>query len=452
MKIKIKSLLAALLCCSIGVSMTGCNNDQQSAASSESSSAEASKSSTTKVEKLTFATFNAWWNKENLQTGIKMYEEKTGIKIDAQIYPDDQFQNIIMAKLATSDVPDVFAFNCSLKTFGTDQLAPLTGDWVSKLDKDTAVVKGYARTGDDNIYVAPFGPCGFQGIMYNKDVLKKAGVTLPLKTYNEFVQACEKVKNIGVTPIYVPNGDAWPAQILMYGGSNFIAAQNKDFASKMFAHETNYKDSTALVDMLNRIKGFKDKGYINEDLASATVVMAEEAMINDKAAFAPAGNWLYDDYAKNYADQAEKIGMMPFNMGDDASNLGVLKTNSSNGLYIPSASKQMDAAMEFVDFIMSEDVMKAMYDKVPGANELGIDTNGSPWDIEMQGYLDSGDAVQGYMFADAIANVQPGSSFDQGDLAMAGQTLLSGKDPIAVLEELQNDSNKKNKASGLKGW
>ena len=442
-KFNFKVITATFICCTFLLTT--------SAFGFSSSSLKAAASKKTPV-KLTFATFNTWWTTDNLKVAIKLFQEETGNIIDPQIYPDDQFTNIIKTKLATGDVPDLFEYNTSVKDFAPDQLDALQGLWTKKIDLKRAAINGYARVGDKNIYAAPFGPCGFQGMMYNKDVMKKAGVKLPLKTYKEFVAACIAIKKIGVTPLYLPNKDGWTAQIVVYTGSMYIPIKSPFFTRKIYTNKMQYKNEPLMVDMLKRLVDLKTKGYMNTDMASATMAMAEQALAEGKVAMVGGGNWLYADFQKNYADKASSISMTAVNWGDDASTLGVMKSGSGSGLYIPTASKNKTAAREFINFVMSDKVMKAMYEAVPGANDVGVKTKASPWDADMQGLIDNKLAINLDPFMNAIANLKPGSGFEVGDMGSFGQSLFAGKDITKVLEDLYSDGAKKNKAKGIPGF
>ncbi len=454
-KLKKGRLLAlSLLALSVLLAAACGNNEDKNSASSPSASPESSAAAPSETNKapvkLTFATYNAWWNMENLQKAIQMYEEETGNTIDPQIYPDDQFMNVLKAKLATGDVPDVFAFNPSVKDFGRDQLAPLSGPWVEKVDRTQAVKNGYMWTGDDNVYVAPYGSTSFMGLMYNKEVLDKAGVTLPLKTYGELVAAAEKIKAIGVVPLYLPNKEAWTAQINVFAGSQYIAMKNPDFAKQVAAGRLKFQDEPMLVDMFKRIVEFKNQGFMNDDMASATMPMAEQALAEGKAAFVGGGNWLYQDFVKNYPDKADLISMTPFSWSDDPNDLSVFKGGSGNGLYVPAASKQPEAALDFINFVMSDKVMQAMYEIAPGANDVGAPTKASSWDTDMQEMIDNGTAKTGDAFYNAANAIEP--NFDSGDMGAAGQVLFAGKDPVKVLEDLYSSVSKKNKAKKIPGF
>ena len=363
--------------------------------------------------KLTLSTFNTWWTTDQMKLAIKMYQDETGNTIEPQVYPDDQFITVLKAKMATGDVPDVFAYNTDVTQFGKDQLLPLQGPWVSKIDKTRSVLNKYARKEDSNImYAAPYGPCNFQGIMYNKDVMKKAGVTLPLKTYTEFIAACEAIKKIGVTPLYLPNKDGWTAQILVYSGSMYIPIKEPTFAQNIYSNKLKPQDDPLLLDMTKKLVDLKTKGYMNADMASATMVMAEQALA-------------------------------------EGADFSVYKTGGGSALYIPTNSKQKDAAADFINFVMSDKVIQAMFAVAPGINDLGITTKANTFDLDMQALVDNGKAKVRDIFTDAVIHVNIGSGFDGGDMGLLGQSLFAGQDPAKALTEYYLGSVKKNNVKGI---
>ena len=58
-----------------------------------------------------------------------------------------------------------------------------------------------AWSDNDTVYGVSSGN-SLEGLVYNKEVLKEAGVEVPLTTISEFYQANEKIKAQGKTPIF----------------------------------------------------------------------------------------------------------------------------------------------------------------------------------------------------------------------------------------------------------
>lgn len=401
-------------------------------------------------QKLVFSTFNNWWTNGNIQKACEMYTKATGVKIEPQIFPDDQFANIIKTKLATDQAPDIFAFYPQITWFGgAGKLEPMTGDWTKKLDMAKAKKVGYADS-NGTVYTAPYGACGFQGLIYNKKLLQQNNITLPLKTYNDFLSACAKLKTAGVVPLTLPFKDSWTAQILFYSGGGYINKTVSNYATNIATNKVKPQDVPQLVDLFNRVLALGQKGYTNTDPLSTTAAMAEKDIVEGKTAFALAGDWLYKDISTGYSkDQATNIGMTGTNWSDDASMFSVVQTESSCGLFVPKTTSNVKAAMDFVNYVMSDDVMKAMYKVAPGVNDLGIDTEMSSWDDEMNNLLKGGAPVAD-IFCTAPRYAVP--AFDSGDLTDACIAAWSSKNAVSGLQQWYNDYSKTNKAKGLAGF
>lgn len=401
---------------------------------------------------LTFSTFNAWWTTGNIQAAIKLYEDKTGNKIEPQIYPDDQFLNIISTKLASGETPDVFAIYANVTLFNTDQLEPLDGTWTRRIDLETAQKNNYASMKDGKFYGAPYGASSYSGLMYNKEIFQKVGITPPLKTYQEFLDAADKIKALGVTPLTLPNKDGWTTQIVVNAGSHYLLNQDPKLGTDLASNQAKPADKPAIVDLFKRFLTLKDKGYTNKDDLSTTMAMAEQSLAEGKTAMVFGGDWLAADFDKNYSDKAADIGMTAVNWGDNAADLAASKGASGNALFIPKNSKHKQEAMDFVNFMMSEEAMQAMYDVLPGVNVLGYSTKASPWDREMQALVDTGFAQDGGGLTDAMANAFPGAGFDQGDFSSACRAIWNTGKIEAGLNDWYSEYAKLNKAKKINGF
>lgn len=302
-----KFLLATLLCLTLILSVTACspkseNGNVDVTQKQETTGTQKAPETTPAKEpvQLTFSTFNAWWTSGTIQKAIEMYQNETGNKIDPQIFPDDQFVNVINTKMASGETPDVFAIwpTGATSRFRKDLLEPLDGPWVSKLNIDRAKVAGYADS-DGKVYSAPYGGASIQGIMYNKELFKTAGITPPFKTYDEFMAACEALKKLGVTPLTLPNKEGWTTQIVFYAGSAYIAAKDSEFAVSIASNKIKPSESPAIVSLMERLLAIRDKGYTNEDHLSTTMAMAEQALAEGKTAMVFGGDWLWTDFGSS---------------------------------------------------------------------------------------------------------------------------------------------------------
>ena len=143
----------------------------------------------------------------------KKFEAETGVHVDFQIIPSDQYFNVLQTKLDSGgEGIDIFGGQ-SGKTDIKVQLnveknaVPLTDqEWVKRMDPlsvEQISLNGvtYGLTLWDTVG-------GSWVVVYNKKIFADNGISVP-KTYAEFAAVCQKLKDAGVTPIYEPFSDGW---------------------------------------------------------------------------------------------------------------------------------------------------------------------------------------------------------------------------------------------------
>lgn len=441
-----KRIGSILLVTALTLSVSACSANKPAANTSSASSAKATHL------KLTLSTYDNWMTEDTTKIAIEMYEKETGNTISPQVYPEAQFISIMQTKMATGDVTDLVAIN-NVTPFTASEFTPLTGPWTSKLDKSKLYENGY---GFDNttVYGAPWASDSFQGLIYNKKIFKQAGITVPLYTYTDFVNACKKIKALpgNIIPLSVPNGDAWPAQIVIYAGSMYLPIEEPNFAKDMFSNKLKPQDDKGLVDMINRVMALKTDGYMNSDISSLTMTKAEVALATGKTAMVFGGNWCYGDIQKSNPDKLADVSMTAVNWGDKAENLSIMQGGSGRVFMIPAAAKQKAAAQDFINFVLSAPVMKAMFAISPGVNDIGVETQANPWDSDMNALVTSGKAKKADMFISAVQYYKAGSGFNTADVGLLGRSLFSGESTVKALTEWYASYAEQNKAKGIAGF
>lgn len=144
---------------------------------------------------------------------------------------------------------------------------------------------------DGNMFAVPFAAVS-HGVYYNKDLFSKAGVKIPT-TWEDFLVACEKLKNKGITPLANGVADEWDILETFFLGAlpNYIGG-----ASERVKYETGelklnndkfVKAFTAMKDVAKYCpKGFESVTYNDSQALFAT---AQAAMFID-------GSWSVGTY------------------------------------------------------------------------------------------------------------------------------------------------------------
>lgn len=279
--------------------------------------------------------------------------------------------------------------------------------------------------------------------------MKDAGIELPLKTYDALMDACEIIKAEGVTPVYFAGKDSWTMAFWMYYSWGHAFEKDPSIAEKIQKHEIGFADVPELIQIQKKYLDFKDKGYINDDWKSATYMMALEAVGKGEAAMFASGEWHLSEVKESFPDLLQNMGMMPATFDDEL--IDVYVAPSQSGMYVFNGSKQIEAAKEFINFVMSDEIIKKYYDEMPAMCPLKIETKSNEWAQEMADYSDKFGIPMKRSF---LTNFLPLMKY--GDITdIAGIRTFDCKDENDIkklLDALDKSVEPLNKAAGLEGW
>jgi raffinose/stachyose/melibiose transport system substrate-binding protein len=161
-------------------------------------------------------TINWWsWNPDNhsdKQWIDGFQKEHPNITVKHRFIQYSDYVNAVRLAATTSSGPDVFGLQVGALT---NQFAPLTvdlapmaaknigSDWKSKLNATDQLVANGKQVG------LPWMVTGGGLIWYNQGLLKKAGISAPPKTLDEWMSDCTKVKAMGKTCFVQGAKDDW---------------------------------------------------------------------------------------------------------------------------------------------------------------------------------------------------------------------------------------------------
>ena len=288
-----------------------------------------------------------------------------GITLDVQIQEWDGIGQKVTSGLASNDAPDVIEV-------GNTQVAEYAAsggvrDLTDKVDDlgGTDWLPGLAEPGkiDGHQYGVPWYAAN-RVVIYNKDLFKKAGITTPPKTRDEWLADTAKVNKGGNQGIYLP-GQNW------YTLAGFIWDEGGDLAVKDgdgWKGALDTPQAQAGMDFYKRLQalgaGPKDADEANPPQAGVFAKGNVGQVIS-----VPGGAAAIEKANPKIKD---KIGFFTI-PGKTADKPGAVFTGGSD-LIIPEASKNQDAAYEVVKALSGEvfqrDMAKEM-SYVPNRVSLG---------------------------------------------------------------------------------
>lgn len=456
-----KSVFAIAAACMVTVgALAGCSGQGKDTAAevpqTESVKAEASKEQQetpakeagSKEKVVVTALIQQSRNFEGLQKMIQKLEEEENIKIDAQIVPDDESLNMIKMKLNSGECPDIIDYNVPAVYDIIDpasNFADMTGEaWTDRL-----VIPGNVTAKDGKIYGFPFlSVPGLHGFIYNKDVFDKAGVEVPA-TWDELLAACEKIKESGTTPIFMPK-DTWVPQILMTDNfAKILGADGcKDFADKILKNETKWSDVPEFAEVLDKYLELYQKGYVNSNFASATYDDAIAAVADGTAAMHFNGDFFATSVLE--ANPEAQIGMFPISMKEGADV--ITENMSSAGFVAYKNSENLDVVKKIFDLWSTPEYANLYFADRPAFPAFqGVDGGKVPdYLAEInENYIKEGKAIPEFNYYVMTLNPLFESSLYVYYVDAPAKGTMDGK---AVMEKFQKDYEQYMKDQGAEGF
>jgi multiple sugar transport system substrate-binding protein len=201
--------------------------------------------------------------------------------------------------------------------------------------------------------------------MYNQDVLQKAGITDPPKTWEELVEQAQIIKDKGIAEFPIiwswnqKEGVVCDYAVLLYGnGGSFVDASGKP----TFNNEQG-------VQALEWMKKTIDDGLTNPSSVSSDENAVEADFLAGKSAFAV--NWLFQYSDSNDASKSQIVGQaafapMPvFQAGMDSGVKGS-SVDGSSSFAIMATTPYADQTWKFLTYLASNEVqMKYSKEMLP---------------------------------------------------------------------------------------
>ncbi|EIM93658.1 extracellular solute-binding protein [Paraburkholderia hospita] len=205
------------------------------------------------------------------------------------------------------------------------------------------------------------------GLFYRRDLFEKAGIKGEPKTWEEFLDACKKLKAAGITPIAVGGRDSWT----LAAWFDYIDLRLNGYAFHMQLMDGKVPYTDPRVKKAYEAwKVLLDNKYFVDNALSYTLDSAQPLLIQGQAAMMLMGTFIsggLPDALKS------KVGNFQFPVMD--SKLPVAEDGSADCLNIPSRAKNKADARRFLAFIAKPDVdgnLAKAFGSLPANNQATV--------------------------------------------------------------------------------
>ena len=335
------------------------------------------------------------WVKDAEQELGKKFEEETGIHVDYQIVPADQYQDLLLTRLNSGEGPDIFGAQSGFALATTYHVQDNAVDLSDEPWMDAYSVFSAEQTSVDgvNYGLTYFDTTTDYYMLYNKKLFEEAGITEIPTTFEAFEEACEALLAIGVTPIYEPVADGWHQTMLWTGSAQILDKLDPGIIDSLNNNETTFAENENMkkeLDQLNDLaqKGYFGDNYMSDEFASAEGYLAsgEFAMCELKSG-AIASIVASDLNTEGYTEDDFGMFLLPLL---DNTYLNVHPTGPSRFIY--SGSENIDAAKQYLDFITSKESVQYLIDNEPTIENLPLEVGQTPaYSESTKAFLDSFD-------------------------------------------------------------
>ena len=209
-------------------------------------------------------------------------------------------------------------------------------------------------------------------LWYNQKLVDEIGIDMPLETQDDFLAACESVRNAGYVPFAVGAGGGqqfWWGQLTeqMIVG---VPHGGIDYLDRLYSGDADPANDPAIREMLTFLATLLEKGYINTDYSALTWDQAADLLMTDQAVFYSMGDW-----AKGHFTSAGWTPKVDFDYQPNPGTDGSF-TLHFDGFSLCSGAPHPEEVMKWLEFLTSveaENVFCTLKGATPPRTDAPID-------------------------------------------------------------------------------
>lgn len=310
---------------------------------------------------LTVMASQDWIQEAEIELGLK-FEEETGIQVDYQIIPSDQYFNVLLTKLNSNEALDIFMsqsgkFDIQSQLNIVENGVPLTNEsWATDFDKlvaEQVSVDGvlYGQTVSDVYSV--------WSVAYNKKIYSELGLSVP-KTYDEFKANCQAILDAGITPIYECVADGWHHSLWWHEIGPQYEVVEPGMVDELINNTKTLSDFSGPKKALEQMKEMVDLGYWGEDYMSNQFANMPSAIASGDYAMAVSALSFGSEVEAQGQDLKETdIGFFVIPLLD---NQTINLNPAGPSRFIYSGSENIEAAKLYMNFVARKDNLQYILD------------------------------------------------------------------------------------------
>src|SRR5512144_336501 len=190
------------------------------------------------------------------------------------------------------------------------------------------------------------------GLYFRADVLAAAGIVAAPRTFDELVDACVRLRAVGIEPFAIGTRDLWPAAA--WFDLIDLRSNGLDFHLRLMDGRVPYTDARVR-DVFARWRTLVDLGCFTRNHASSGWQEAQALLHDGRAAMMLIGNYAA---ANVPAAVIERIDFVAF--PDIREGAGRFEDAPMNTIHVPARARNGADAKRFLAFVLRSDVQEEM--------------------------------------------------------------------------------------------
>jgi raffinose/stachyose/melibiose transport system substrate-binding protein len=355
---------------------------------------------------LTYITSQGWTFAPE-QALAQQFEAKTGIHIDYQIIPSDQYFNVLQTKLNSGEGPDIFGGQSGVSdleiTLNVEKNAVDLSDQAWAKLEDPLV--SAQSTVNGKIYgLTLWATTATTWVVnYNKAIFDKYELSEP-KTYADFKAVCQKLLDNGIQPIFEPISDGWHHVLWFPELGPRYEQVTPGLAADLNTNKATFAGNETMLTVLQQLNEMYNSGFFGQNALSDAFADRTKVMSSGQAAMIVANLTFPPTVEADYPDvKADTFGQFVMPLADNQ----VLNINPAGPTkFIYSGSQHIDEAKQYFDFLTQTDNLQNLIDNTPQMQTLPFPGLKAKLLPNQQAFLDA-HSDQGTVYQTAVTYVNP---------------------------------------------
>lgn len=402
MKKRAKKIGALLLAGAMMFQLTACGStettDSQSTDAAETQDTATAEATDTGEE----ITITIWHQsvadtdpvKKIIEESVDEYHQlHPNITIEQDGVTGEQYKTKIKTAFVAGEAPDIsymFSGGSFVKPYiDAGYLLPID-DYLSEETKSKVLPGMFSGcTFDNKIYTLP--TVTFLANLYcNTEMFEAAGAKIPT-TWDELMEAVDKLNEAGFTPIMMGEKDRWPG---MYW-YDIVSARTAGNAAieEAFGDPAKF-NSEPFIDAAQKMQDLVNAGAFNDNMMSMSYDEMVEGFAAGQGAMLFQANWVHPSIQDEAAAANGKVTCISFPVIEGAAGSATeFSGGSSDGYYVNANCEHPEETVAYLEYL-SEKIGIVGYQQgagLPCWDTTGVDSSGlTPLDTESAALMETG--------------------------------------------------------------